>query len=93
MRCLQRTKCHYGGPWKTKMLSSMSLYSSKTQAQDACSEESNTQERHETNITILSLESCGFRTDNAVALEKIEEGYSKWKSDVVCLKNDFSRTH
>ena len=41
----------------------------KTQAQDVCSEESNTQERRETNIAILSLESFGFRTDNAAALE------------------------
>ena len=49
----------------------------KTQAQDVCSEESNTQERRETNVTNLSLESFGFRTDNAAALEKIEEGYSK----------------
>lgn len=49
----------------------------KTQAQDVCSEEGNTQERRETNVTILSLERFGFRTDNAAALEKIEEGYSK----------------
>ena len=49
----------------------------KTQAQDVCSEEGNTQERRETNVTILSLENFGFRTDNAAALEKIEEGYSK----------------
>lgn len=41
----------------------------KTQAQDVCSEESNTQECRETNIAILSLESFGFRTDNAAALE------------------------